>query len=257
MNVKEVRHDWPEKAGFSVYSPVGEAWCGFVHFSEPVWITLNEESFQTRPNACIFYSMSASRIFRFQQDTIQNWLDITGDFSEILNEYGIPENCLLYPSETAFISELFRKLEREFFSDNPFRDKMLETHVHEFLIRFARAIQGEAAPMPVRREDEIRMREVRRKIISMPEKHWTVSEMAAMAALSPSRFHAVYKSVFGTSPMQDIIGSKIHMAKAMLLSDEKLTLPIIAERLGYSDQCQLIRQFKAVTGETPGAFRKR
>jgi len=257
MNIKEIRHDWPEKAGYTVYSPEGEDWCGFVHFSAPVLMTLNGETFRTQPNACIFYSVTASRIFRFPQDTVQNWMDTDASISGLLSEYGIPENTLLYPGETSFISDIFRKTEREFFSDNPFRQRMMEAHVHEFLIRMARAIENSATTVPVRREDELRMREVRRQILSMPEKHWTVAEMASMAALSPSRFHAVYKSVYGTSPMQDIIGAKIHMAKAMLLSDEKVTLPIIAERLGYSDQCQLIRQFKAVTGETPGAFRKR
>ena len=80
--------------------------------------------------------------------------------------------------------------------------------------------------------------------------------MAEMASLSPSRFHAVYKALYGTSPLQDMIEAKINYACSLLLTNESLTLPAIAELLGYNDQYHFIRQFKAVTGQTPGAYRK-
>ena len=56
--------------------------------------------------------------------------------------------------------------------------------------------------------------------------------------------------------MQDVIASKISYARSLLVSNAQLTLPEIAEKLGYNDQYHFIRQFKAVTGQTPGAYRK-
>ncbi len=56
--------------------------------------------------------------------------------------------------------------------------------------------------------------------------------------------------------MQDLIDAKIGYAKSLLLSNDQLPLPDVAEKLGYNDQYHFIRQFKAVAGTTPGAYRK-
>ena len=85
---------------------------------------------------------------------------------------------------------------------------------------------------------------------------WTVEEMAKMASLSPSRFHAVYKLLFGCAPMQDVIRAKMDLAKTILLMEDKPTLSQVAERLGYKNAQHFIVQFKAATGMTPGSYRR-
>ena len=101
-----------------------------------------------------------------------------------------------------------------------------------------------------------RMRDLRFQMLSHPEKNWTVEDLAKQVSLSPSRYHALYKKLFGSSPMKDVINAKIDMAKTILLSDETTTLPVVAQRLGYKSHYHFIRQFKAVTGLTPGVYRK-
>ena len=81
--------------------------------------------------------------------------------------------------------------------------------------------------------------------------------MAGLLPLSTSRFHAVYKSQFGTSPMRDLQEARIIRAKALLLAERDWTLGRIAECIGFADQYQFIRQFKQVTGLSPGAWRKK
>jgi AraC-like DNA-binding protein len=63
--------------------------------------------------------------------------------------------------------------------------------------------------------------------------------------------------MFGTTPGQDMIRGKMDHAKSLLLVDEYMPLATIAERLGYSSQYHFIRQFKQITGETPGAYRRK
>ena len=53
-----------------------------------------------------------------------------------------------------------------------------------------------------------------------------------------------------------MIRGKMDHAKSLLLMDEYIPLATIAERLGYSSQYHFIRQFKQITGMTPGAYRK-
>ena len=256
MLISRIRHDWPEKAGFRISRPQGVSSYTFLHFSTAVQFRFGDELVEAGPGACIFFAPETPQWFRSAQPVIHNWMHAGPELHELLARFAIPENCLLYPGDTAFISELFRKIEVESFSDNPHREQLIDGLILEFLIRFSRSLHTDGPTQVIPRGTRDKLRSARRQILSQPEKKWTVAEMAALASLSPSRFHAVYKALFGTAPLQDVIDARIRYAKSLLLSDETLTLPEVAEKLGYQNHYHFIRQFKAVTGRTPGAYRK-
>ena len=185
-----------------------------------------------------------------------NWMHAYVDISDLLEKYDIPLNCAFYPSNPGFISDVFRKMMKEYLSSNSYREEILDSYATEFLIKLSRAVHAGTAPTEISGEEQKRIRDLQWEILSQPETKWTVSDMAKMASLSPSRFHAVYKTMFGSSPMKDVIAAKVDYAKALLLVDEHMTLADVAERLGYNNQYHFIRQFKAVTGMTPGVYRK-
>ena len=256
MILHSVRHDWPEKAGFLISRPVGHPKYTFLHFLTPIQIQIEDAVISARPGACIFYTPGTPQWFHSDTDVVHNWMHTGDELTALLERFHIPTNHLLYPQETDFISEIFRKLEQERFSDRPERELLIESYITEFMIKFSRTLCSESAAEAVPREMRIRLRKARKEILSRPEQKWSVSQMASLAALSPSRFHAVYKAVFATTPLQDLIEARIRYAKSLLLSDESMTLPAISEILGYNDQFQFIRQFKSITGMTPGTFRK-
>ena len=256
MELRSVRHDWPEKAGFTLSRPQGLSYCTFLHFSVPVQIKVGGETVETRPGACIFYGAGEPQWFHSPGTLIHNWMHSGQEMSQLLKRYQIPENTLLYPHDTSFISGLFQRLEREFYADGAYRQELMDGYITEFLVRFHRALYTQSQGTPVSRQTREKLRQVRKTVLSQPEKRWTVARMAELASLSPSRFHALYKAQFSTSPMQDAIASKISYAQSVLLSDEQPTLSEVAEKLGYHDQYHFIRQFKSVTGKTPGAYRR-
>lgn len=256
MLVTRVRHDWPEKAGFLISRPNGHPQYTFLHFSTTVDFRLQGKLYQAKPGACIFFTPRTPQWFHAKQDLTHNWLHAGTALDALLKEYSIPQNQLLYPGDTAFISELFQKIEMEFFSDHLYKEDLIQGYVREFLIRFSRSLEGNIGVASAHRKDHEKVRAIRKQVLSTPECQWTVSQMAHLASLSPSRFHAVYKSLFGTSPMQDVIEAKVIYAKSLLLSSKEPTLMEIAEKLGYNDQYHFIRQFKSVTGQTPGAYRR-
>ncbi len=257
MNIISVRHDWPEKAGFLMSRPEGIDSYTFIHFSTPVIFKIGGRVINARPGACILYEPHTPQWFHSDKEVIHNWIHFGEDFAEVIKEYNIPLNTILYPNNTAFISDLFRKLEQEHFSENLRKAQLMENYAIEFLIRFERALAQGVPAVHLTRKERDKMRSIRQEVLSTPEKRWNVGRMAEAASLSPSRFHAVYKSAFGTSPMQDVIQSKVNYACSLLLADEAVTLQEIAEKLGYNDQYRFIRQFKAVMGDTPGAYRRK
>lgn len=256
MEITDIRHDWPERAGFTLVRPTGIETYTFLHFLSSVEIEIHGERLFARPGACIFYAPNEPQQFHSAGALVHNWAHFKPELHAKLLHYHIPENTLLYPHGAEFLSALFRKAEAAFFSDEPFREELLAAYTTEFLIRLSRAI-GEEKHLPaVGREDRRKMQELRRTVLSNPEKRWTVSEMAALTSVSVSYLHALYRAVFGTSPMRDLIEARVRCAQSLLLSGENLPITEIAERSGYSDPYHFIRQFKRITGETPAAYRK-
>ena len=82
---------------------------------------------------------------------------------------------------------------------------------------------------------------------------FSVADMASTVNLSPSRFHSLYKQIFGISPKKDFLNLRIEHAKK-LMQNGNYSIREVAELAGYSNQYHFIRQFKEVTGTTPGKF---
>ena len=79
--------------------------------------------------------------------------------------------------------------------------------------------------------------------------------MAKKAGFSQSRFYAVYKALFGVSPVNDLINVRLNKGKSYLTMTKK-SVEEISELLGYDNTTHFIRQFKDRVGVSPTKFRK-
>ena len=163
-----------------------------------------------------------------------NWIHAYADIRPLLETYNIPLNTVFYPKSTGFISDLFRKMKVELQTKETHFEAMLDSYTIQFLAMLSRAIHAEQKP-EINSADQNKLYHIRWEVLSNAEKKWTVEEMARMASLSPSRFHALYKTLFGSSPMQDVILAKMDLAKTILLQESKPTLLEVAESLGYKN----------------------
>ena len=256
MEIYGIRHDWPEKAGFTIDRPVGRTDYTFLHFCAPVRVLADGQRVAARPGACILYAPGQPQWFQAETDLVHNWVHLDAACGGAVARYGIPENRLLYPRGPEFLSELFRLAEAAWFSEQPYRQELLEAYMTEFLIRFSQSLGQEPGPAAVSRREREQFRALRQTILSAPEERWTVKRMAELACLSPSRFHSVYRALFGTSPMQDVIEARVRRAQSVLRSDGETSVAALAEQLGYSDVYHFIRQFRRAAGQTPGAYRR-
>ena len=255
MLIARIQYNWHQEAGSCISTPVW-GYYNFFYFYNPVEIRVQGELIQTQPNACIISRPMESRWFNFREDSTMNWIHNDASIAPLIEKYRLPVGEVFYPCNPSFIPDLFRKIRSEFYSQNPYREELLDGYMEELLIKLSRSIREEELGHTIGGVEGRRMRDLRFQMLSHPEKNWTVEDMAKQVSLSPSRYHALYKKLFGSSPMKDVINAKIDMAKTILLSDETTTLPVVAQRLGYKNQYHFIRQFKAVTGLTPGAYRK-
>lgn len=99
------------------------------------------------------------------------------------------------------------------------------------------------------------LNELKVEIYRNPNKEWTVSKMAERLSISVGYLESIYKSTFGVTCMNDVINSRINLAKKYL-SYEQYTIEEIGNLCGYHNVEHFFRQFKRITGTTPNHFRK-
>lgn len=112
----------------------------------------------------------------------------------------------------------------------------------------------EAAQTHPARSDGSKLSAVLLAVQENPGRPWTVPEIAAQAGLSVSQAARRIRELTGQSPREYVIRARIERARR-LMEESSQSLKQIAETLGYTDVYFFHRQFKAVTGMTPGRWR--
>ena len=77
-----------------------------------------------------------------------------------------------------------------------------------------------------------------------------VDTLAREANLSAAAFHAHFKSVTSTSPIQYLKAMRLHKARLMMIEDG-LSASRASSRVGYESPSQFSREFKRLFGRTP------
>jgi len=89
-----------------------------------------------------------------------------------------------------------------------------------------------------------------------PERHWTVSELAAGANVSRSLLDERFRAVLGRSPIRYLTEWRMHLAQDLLATSE-ITVFELARRVGYASEEAFSRAFKRELGVSPGLWRQR
>ena len=98
------------------------------------------------------------------------------------------------------------------------------------------------------------LKKIRHELHKAPELDWNLGDIAKRLNISRSYAQKLYKEHFGISFMDDIINTRIDMAKH-LLSSTDLQVNEIASACGYQNSTHFMRQFKEKVGMSPSKFR--
>ena len=78
----------------------------------------------------------------------------------------------------------------------------------------------------------------------------TVEQLASEAAMSIPTFHAHFRAVTDTSPMQYLKSVRLHQARLLMLRNE-MTVAATCAEVGYLSSSQFSREFKRLFGRNP------
>ncbi|HTU68299.1 MAG TPA: AraC family transcriptional regulator [Steroidobacteraceae bacterium] len=86
--------------------------------------------------------------------------------------------------------------------------------------------------------------------------HWPVRRLARVSRISDEHFARSFKAAFGVPPHRYLLTRRIEKA-ASQLRDSDLPITEIAYQTGWGSLGTFGRQFKDITGESPGEVRAR
>ncbi|WP_458072107.1 AraC family transcriptional regulator [Rhodanobacter sp. BL-MT-08] len=89
-----------------------------------------------------------------------------------------------------------------------------------------------------------------RKIHRSYTKRLAVEDLAKEASMSVPSFHAHFRTVTNTSPMQYLKSTRLHQARLLMMRNG-LTAAAACAQVGYESSSQFSREFKRLFGRTP------
>jgi AraC-like DNA-binding protein len=90
----------------------------------------------------------------------------------------------------------------------------------------------------------------------VPERPWTVEEVAREAGISPFHFIRQFETVFGRTPHQFRIESRLVRARCLLAAGRHSVTEVCVE-VGFSSLGSFSDLFTRRVGETPSGYRRR
>lgn len=200
-------------------------------------------------NSAILYAPGQKVYYRACTDTYQNdWIRFYSDETFVT---GFPVTGVPFPvSDTEYCHNLFKLLTWESSFGSPESDLIIS---HLLRVLFFKLYEDTK-----NRNDNQHAADLlslRKKIYNTPQWDWTLDEMASQLHLSVGYLQIIYKKTFGVSCMDDVIEGRIRLAKEKLINT-KNPIHEVAEACGYHNVEHFCRQYKKITGITPGSFRK-
>ncbi|MDD6484996.1 MAG: AraC family transcriptional regulator [Clostridiales bacterium] len=251
MNFLLIEALWPEEQNFVLHRDnIGEQYI-FIHFLTPVTAILKGETVDIEPGGCVFFGKNSMQHFSSQLcSLLHDWFHADSSCGELMEKYGLECETVYYPSDSDEITRIITEIELEYINKAPHFAEAASAAAEQLFIKLSRSKESTPA-QPVDLWQKERFIQARSKIHMDICRQWTAEDMAKLVNMSPSRFYYLYKKMFGISPQKDLIRKRIQTAQ-MLLCENSFTVCQVARLCGYNNPYHFIRQFKQITGTTPG-----
>lgn len=211
---------------------------------------LPEGEFRRFPaGTAILYTPGAFVLYRACEETYGNdWLRFRCD--EAFVDQLPLKNQPFQVSDAEYCHDLFKLMTWESTMGNAESKELLTHLLNALLLKLA-----ESCFRPAGNPHTQEMLDLRKRIYNNPELPWSVESMAKELHLSCGYLQALYKTMFGSSCMEDVILQRLKRAQDQLISTAK-SVREIAEDCGYNNVEHFCRQFNKFLGSSPSRYRR-
>ncbi|GMK37611.1 hypothetical protein PCCS19_06650 [Paenibacillus sp. CCS19] len=241
-----------DHSGDFIYDiPEGHDFWLLITTQTPAVFWVEGEQREYPANQAVLYPPHQKIYYRACTDTyVNDWIRFDSSESYV-TETTLPLGVPIPLTDPEYCHELFHLLAAENYFNYDYRELSID-----YLLRVLFNKLHEAYQSKERTPHYQVLLDLRKSIYHNPGAEWTVATMAEHVHLSAGYLQALYKSTFGISCMDDVIQSRIRLAKEKLIYGP-LRIADIAAQCGYKNVEHFTRQFRQIAGCTPRDFRKR
>lgn len=215
----------------------------------PAEILLDDEMRQVPANTAILYTPGTRIYYRAnKQEYKDDWIRFHTDESFVA-QFPL-SNTPFSVSDPEYCHNLFKLLTWE----SSFPSAASESIITN-LLRVLFSKLYESSTVSIANIHAHALMDLHKRIYNNPHLNWSVSQMSEELHLSAGYLQALYKKMFGSSCMDDVIAGRLRHAQDQLMYTTK-PIQEIAESCGYNNVEHFCRQFRQYIGCTPGQFRK-
>lgn len=254
MKINSIGYDFKHGADFKLTRSHGLNEYLILIIRSKAVFHINNQSFDIPPSSMIIIDKNTPHSIYAASDLyINDWIsfDLPEQEQHKFFDESIVLNTFFTSAELLICSEMIKIMQTENTSLSVFKNSNI-TYLFQFILNKFRMISGTNT---LNKPYYTELKVLRDFIYNNPSKKYTVQALADKINLSKSYFQHCYKLYFNTTPIADVINSRIEYSKN-LLSSTDFSISKISEIIGYSNDIQFIKQFKSIVGITPGKFRK-
>lgn len=258
MKINRIGYNHCHDSDFNINRPDGSGDYLVILLKSSAIFTFNGRDITAQKNSVIIFQKGTAQIYRSDGGEFANdWFHFTPDdddlalFSALL----IPFDRVVEIGDLSALSLLIKSMSNEHYSANLYKTNSEELYLKLFFIKLSERLQTSAVKNNISSISD-KMSMIRAQIYDMPQNEWSIDWLAHQITMSRSGFEHTYKKIFGVSPMNEVIASRIEHAKS-LLSSTDLSVKQIAKMCGYKSDVHFMRQFKSKVHMTPSDYRRK
>ena len=254
MQIKKMGYQHTHDASFHIDRPFGSGdWLLLLVFS-PSKLLLNQTEHTTTEPYFILYNNGTPQHYGATADSYtDDWVHLSFNERDLahLKELGIPFDTPVFLNNMDRLSKLLESITYEFHSPHPLKQENLTLYLRLFFNYLSEEFDA------VKHKDPhfLQFNLLRSRMYNEPYLYHSPDELAKEAGLSRSSFQHIYRKLYGTGVIADLIRARTEYA-CYLLSSTTLPVYRIADTCGYHNEIHFMRQFKEQTGKTPTEYRK-
>lgn len=250
MEIISIGYDFRHKKDFRISRPYGLKEYLFLIIRSTALFEINGQKLHIVPNSMILIDKKTPHSFSTDSDVfINDWITLSCE-SENQTKC-LKMNTFFTSSDVTFCSELIKLISAEKTSVDAFKTNNINNMLKIIFNKLCNNTITYNGNIPYYNE----LQKIKNTIYANPDKKFTIEKLANELHLSKSYFQYCYKLCFNTTPIADVINSRIEYAKQLLVSTN-FSISEIADIIGYKNDTQFIKQFKNSVKNTPSQYRK-
>lgn len=257
MIVNNVGYNHCHDVDLKIERPDGSGDYLLLLLKSPAIFTLDGADTLVDEGTVLIYRKGTPQYYRSNGTPFSNdWVHFLfqGDELDRFLALGIPFDTPLHLGSINEFSIVVKLMTYEHYSKEVYSQEVIDGYFRVLFLKLSRAINHPATVRSTSNYDMLST--IRSKVHSKPYEHRTVEGTAHEVRMSKSRFQHLYREYFGVSLVEDVIQSRMELAKA-LLTDTNVNVKTVSQLCGYANYSHFERLFKSRVGTTPTQYRNR